>query len=104
KVGTDIVNVANQEWADSEGEEGKHITEKRVNKVETPSIPKQVVQKVLPQTGDSPSTLAIKIGGLLLVAGAGFYFYRRRQEQLLLKSLFDSKELQNQSPLDDKNN
>ncbi len=103
KAGTDIVNVANQEWADSEGEEGKHITEKRVNKVETPSIPKQVAQKVLPQTGDSPSTLAIKISGLLLVAGAGFYFYRRRQEQLLLKSLFDSKELQDQDSIEKTN-
>uniref|UniRef100_UPI0025826041 LPXTG cell wall anchor domain-containing protein n=1 Tax=uncultured Vagococcus sp. TaxID=189676 RepID=UPI0025826041 len=92
KVGTDIVNVANQEWADSEGEEGKHITEKRVNKVETPSIPKQVAQKVLPQTGDSPSTLAIKIGGLLLVAGAGFYFYRRRQQRLVYENLFETPE------------
>ena len=92
KEGTEIINVANQEWKDIDDTEGKHITEKRVNKVEKPSLPttpKEVLQKVLPQTGDSPSTLAIKVIGWLLVSSTGIILYRRRQQRLALEGLFE---------------
>ena len=75
KEGTDIINTANQEWMDADGDKGEHITEKRVNKVKTPSVvkdvaekAKQVGQSVLPQTGDSPATLAIKLLGYTVLA------------------------------------
>lgn len=48
---------------------------KRVNKVKTPSVVKDVAEKakqvgqaVLPQTGDSPATLAIKLLGYTVLA------------------------------------
>ena len=75
KEGTDIINTANQEWTDADGDKGEHITEKRVNKVKTPSVVKDVAEKakqvgqaVLPQTGDSPATLAIKLLGYTVLA------------------------------------
>lgn len=94
KAGTDIINTASQEWADSDGTEDSHITEKRVNKVPEGEAPKKeepknpvekVAEKVLPHTGDSPTSIFIKVLGWAIVLGTIIFFTVRskRNQQIV---------------------
>lgn len=83
KAEYDIINTAKQEWTDSEGTESNHITEKRVNKVEGEKKP-SIIDKVLPKTGDSPTSIFIKLVGWTVVFSVLFlkrkeiiYYFRK---------------------------
>ncbi len=75
---TEIINVARQEWVDSDNLEGEHITEKRVNTVKKDNPVVEAIKQVLPQTGDSPEVLAVKIAGIGLVLVTVVFMNRER--------------------------
>jgi adhesin isopeptide-forming family sspB-C2 type protein/LPXTG-motif cell wall-anchored protein len=104
KSGTDIINTASQAWSDSDGIEGTHETEKRVNKVETEpketpkkeepkaaakettSTPTEISKegKSLPQTGEEIMR-SFSILGLILTVGSVLVYYLHRKQKKYLK-------------------
>ncbi|MEI5992353.1 hypothetical protein A5881_003909 [Enterococcus termitis] len=94
KAGIDIINTADQQWQDSDGTEDHHITEKRVNKTPEAKEPKKeepkspvdkIADKVLPHTGDSPTSIFIKLFGWAFILGSIILFMVRskRNQQIV---------------------
>lgn len=77
EAGKDIINTARQEWVDSEGIEGNHETEKRVNKVVKGTY---TPEGDLPYTGEQIATASIFVG-MTIVAGVAMVYYNMKKKK-----------------------